>query len=171
MADLVLPPRDVGERQTLLDMLDYYRKVLIRKADGLTVDQLQQELAPSDLTIGRLLRHMALVEDIWFHWRFLDGGPLREWGDPRVDGAFEGMMYTADGESAQTLIEQMHTSIARSDAVVAGVDTLDASAANPAFDGQYPNMRWILVHMIEEYARHCGHADFIRESIDGRTGD
>ena len=89
MADLVLPPRDVGERQTLLDMLDYYRKVLIRKADGLTTDQLQQELAPSDLTIGRLLRHMALVEDIWFHWRFLDGGPLREWGEPYQDSKIE----------------------------------------------------------------------------------
>ena len=62
-------------------------------------------------------------------------------------------------------------STARSDAVVAGADSLDAIAANPAFDGQYPNLRWILVHMIEEYARHCGHADFIRESIDGRTGD
>lgn len=170
MADLVLPPRDVGERQTLLDMLDYYRKVLIRKADDLSAEQLRQMLPPSDLTIGRLLRHMALVEDIWFHWRFLDGGTLREWPHPVRQG-FDGVMDTADGEDADTLVAQMHTSIARSDAVIAGANSLDQIAANPAFDGQYPNMRWILVHMIEEYARHCGHADLIRESIDGRTGD
>lgn len=170
MAELTLPPRDVGERQTLLDMLDYYRKVLIRKADGLSAPALQQHLAPSELTIGRLLRHMALVEDIWFHWRFLGGGVLREWPHPLTEG-FDGVMETADGEDGDTLVAEIERSIARSDAVIAGADSLDSIAANPAFDGQYPNLRWILVHMIEEYARHCGHADFIRESIDGRTGD
>lgn len=169
MSELRLPPRDVGERQTLLDMLDYYRAVLIRKADGLTVDQLTQPLAPSDLTIGRLLRHMALVEDIWFHWRFLGGGALREW--PHPSDGFDGVMDTADGETAETLLAEIRRSITRSDAVVAGADSLDQIAVHPAFDGQHPNLRWILVHMIEEYARHCGHADFIRQSIDGRTGD
>ncbi len=170
MADLTLPPRDAGERQTLLDMLDHYRKVLMRKAEGLTTEQLTQAFAPSDLTIGRLLRHLALVEDIWFHWRFLGGGVLRDWPQ-LVDGGVDGVMETADGESPDVLLAKIQRSITRSDMIIAGTGSLDAIAANPAFDGQYPNMRWILVHMIEEYARHCGHADFLRESIDGRTGD
>ena len=107
MGEPTLPPRDVGERQTLLDMLDYYRTVLIRKADGLTMEQLRRPLPPSDLTIGRLLRHMALVEDIWFHWRFLGGGALREWPHPGdgfegIDGALEVGRFADAGHWGQT---------------------------------------------------------------------
>ena len=159
-----LPPdrRDLDERSTLVGMLDYYRAVLIRKAEGLTPEELGRTLGPSVLTIGGLVRHMARVEDGWFQMD-IAGRDLHDSDgiDPN-DPA---------GRSADELVTELRAAIDRSDQVLAAVDSLDEMTIHPSMAGRQANVRWVLVHMIEEYARHCGHADLLRESIDGVTGD
>ena len=91
---------------------------------------------------------------------------MRHWDD---DPDWE--LHTAHLWSHRDLVAQHEQSVARSRSATASADALDQTAARDKPDGTTWNLRWILVHMIEEYARHCGHADFIRQSIDGATGD
>jgi uncharacterized damage-inducible protein DinB len=154
----------------MIEFLDWYRAVLIRKGDGLTPEQLTATLGPSTLTIGRLIRHMTLVEDSWFDNRFA-GQPEREpWASAPWDDDRDWEMTTADGLSFDELRIDFDAACARSREIVGTADDLSAIAVTPSRHG-YESLRWILVHMIEEYARHCGHADLIREMIDGRVGD
>jgi len=163
--------RSANEHTTLTDMLDFYRTVLQRKTWGLHDHQLSQALPPSEITIGGLVLHMALVEDHWFDHRF-HGNDEREpwasipWGDDR-DWEF----HNAHKWNRDRLLAQFGESVGRSRAVVSAAKSLDQLASLTRDDDTQWNLRWILVHMIEEYARHCGHADLIRESIDGSTGD
>lgn len=168
-----LPPdlRDRGERETLEAMLAYYRAVLIRKAEGLDPEQLQTTLGPSPLSIGGLVLHTALAEDIWFHARLAGRGPIEPWASWEY-GLDPGRVFVhAAGMTADEVTGHLRGAIARSEAVLAEVTDLDQMLIHPSSEGHMANVRWVLVHMIEEYARHCGHADLIRESIDGRTGD
>ncbi len=168
-----LPPdeRLLGERATLESMLAYYRAVLIRKAEGLSPGQLQVTVGASPLTIGGLVLHTALAEDIWFHFRLAERGPIEPW-TRWEHGLDPGRVFEhAAGLTADELTGHLRDAIARSEAILAEVDDLDHVLARPSAAGQHANVRWVLVHMIEEYARHCGHADLLRETIDGRTGD
>ena len=168
-----LPPdvRTLGERATLESMLAYYRAVLIRKAEGLTPEQLEATLGPSNLSIGGLVLHTALAEDIWFHLRLAGRGPIEPWASWE-HGLDPGRVFVhAAGMTADEVTAHLRDAIARSEAVLADYDDLDTMLVHPSNEGHHANIRWMLVHMIEEYARHCGHADLIRESIDGRTGD
>jgi uncharacterized damage-inducible protein DinB len=168
--DPIEPSFAAGERETLIEFLDWYRTVLLRKGDGLTPHQLSTRLGPSSLTIGRLIRHMTFVEDFWFDFRFA-GNPEREpWASAPWDADHDWEMTTADGLTFTELRVEYDAACARSRVVVDESPDLDPIAAAPQPDRQV-SLRWILVHMIEEYARHCGHADFLREAIDGRTGD
>lgn len=164
-------PQQGSEKETLVAFLDYYRAVLVDKASGLTDEALHTRLPPSTLTLGGLVNHMALVEDDWFTSDF-SGGELPEpwasapWDDDR-DWEFNSAASTPTAE----LFARYREAIARSNRVIDEVDDLGALSAKTDRDGENWSMRWILVHMIEETARHCGHADFIRESIDGSVGD
>lgn len=167
-----LPPesRDHDELTTLAAMLDYYRSVLIRKGAGLTQKQMADTLPPSDLSIGGLLKHMALVENQWFREDLL-GEPAREpfasvdWAsDP--DWEFR----TAAQDSPQELLTLLTGAIELSRDALRQRPDLEHCVPTPAGKPK-TNVRWVLVHMIEEYARHAGHADLIRQSIDGATGD
>ncbi|MFW2333171.1 DinB family protein [Ilumatobacter sp.] len=153
----------------LLSYLDFYRAVLHRKCAGLGPEQLRTTVASSSLTLGRLLRHMAMVEDFWFGEVLHDREPAAEWADADWERHPDWEMDTADDFSPAELGRQFDDAVARSRAAIADV-ALDELAARPGRHGP-TNLRWILVHMIEEYARHCGHADLIREAVDGRTGD
>jgi hypothetical protein len=161
------PPRAADERHTLVTFVDYFRSVLLRQAAGLAPEQLGSRLGPSPLTLGGLIKHMALVEDSWFHMRWADNDPPAPWDSVDWD-ATPDWDFDSAGDDQPGELEAMYlAAIARSDAVIASAaldDTMDAPSGPTS-------MRWILVHMIEEYARHCGHADLLRESIDGRTGD
>ncbi len=163
--------RDADERATLVEMLEYYRVVLLRKAWGVPDADLARRLGPSNLTLGGLLLHMALVEDIWFSHRIRGDEPVEPWKSVDWDVDPDWELHASSEWTAAALIEQYDLSISRSREVLAGVESLDQIAAVPAANGATPNVRWILIHMIEEYARHCGHADLIRESIDGATDD
>ncbi len=155
----------------LRQFLDFYRAVLERKTSGLTAEQLLTPVAPSDLTLGGLLLHMAGVEEGWFSAYFLD----RPLGDPWVGVDFE---VTPDWEfdnahrfTPNEIVGYFRAACDRSRQIEAGVTSLDEVSAKELPNGRQWSMRWIMIHMIEEYARHCGHADFIRQAIDGTVGD
>ena len=159
-------PKQADERTMLLAFLDNYRADLLDRAWGLDATQLQQTLPPSSLSIGRLLSHMAMVEYNWFKVR-LDGEEMHE--------IFSSLDWDADRDAEMTLSSTMSVdelvtlykdAIADSDARIAAADSLD-QLSTTGRDGEPWSLRWILIHMVEEYARHCGHADLIRESIDG----
>ena len=164
-------PKQTTEFETRVAFLDYHRELLIDKAGGLTDEQLHTPHPPSSLTLGGLLNHMAFVEDDWFTGDFA-GEALPEpwasapWADDR-DWEFS----SAGDLGYEQLVERYRGAIARSRAVLADVADLSETARRSPPDGVPWSMRWILIHMIEETARHCGHADMIRESIDGSVGD
>ncbi len=166
------PPIDThaGEREMLRQFLDYYRAALVDRAWGLTTDQLQVKLPPSTLTLSRLIGHMALVEEHWFRVRF-DGEEFSERSASfDFDADPDAEMTHAQSVSIDALIAAFETACEDARIREAAAESLDQESKRPhPRTGETWNLRWIMVHMIEEYARHCGHADFIRESIDGDT--
>ena len=171
MTELPDIDRAPDERTALTEMLDYYRAVMLRKTEGLSDEQLAMTVASSDLTLGGLLMHLALVEDSWFLSTFLGGELGEPWSGFDWESDPDWEFHHAHEYSRDVIVAQYEGSIGRSRQVVDEAESLDALAAKPTRDGQAFNLRWILVHLIEEYARHAGHADLIRESIDGATGD
>jgi len=161
--DRVEPPFETDERSMLVAWLEYHRATLERKCEGLSADQLRtRSVPPSNLSLLGLVRHMAEVELNWF--RFWLGG---EGPNPRYDGEED---FDVDGASAEEGFEYWRSECAHSREVLATFASLD----DVGFDqkiGAGISVRWTLVHMIEEYARHNGHADLLREAIDGSTGD
>lgn len=141
---------------------------LLDRAYGLDAQQMRTRLPPSTLSIARLLGHMAMVEEAWFRVRFAGLEFSEPWHGLDYDLDRDAEMTLAETWSTEELIAEYHRAIADSRARLAQVESLDEMSTVDA-GGRSSSMRWILVHMIEEYARHCGHADLIRESIDGDT--
>jgi Protein of unknown function (DUF664) len=167
-----LPPIGLSsdEPATLTHFLDHYRAVLARKCWGLRQDQLAQTLHPSGLCLGGLLKHMSLVEDWWFDHRLLGNPEVEPWASAPFATDPDWDMHSAAADSPAELYRQFGESCERSRRAIVGLSLEHPSVlTNPA--GQHWNLRWIMVHMIEEYARHCGHADLLREAVDGATGD
>jgi uncharacterized damage-inducible protein DinB len=168
------PPLSGGEVETLLGFLDYQRATLAWKTAGLDSAGLNTTAAASSITLGGLLKHMALVEDSWFSER-LHGraeGPPWNTVDWNADRDWE--WHSAAHDSPDELRALWRAAVDRSRTAVAEAladGGLDRPAAQSWRDGPTPSLRWIVVHLIEEYARHNGHADLIRESIDGETGE
>ena len=156
------------ERSTLLGFLDYHRDTLRMKADGLSTEQLHTPHPPSDMTLGGMLKHLAFVEHWWFHCIFLGQEYAEPWAsvDWRNDADWD--WHSATEDSPEQLRAMLDAAVAESDAVTAAAD-LDQLSERASRTGEKFSLRWILVHMIEEYGRHMGHADLIRESIDGAT--
>jgi uncharacterized damage-inducible protein DinB len=169
------PPVAAGETETLLGFLDYQRATLEWKCRGLDAAGLSARVGASTMTLGGLLKHMALVESGWFS-RSLHGREREApWSaiDWTADPDWE--WHSAASDSPEQLFALWHRAVARSRDLVAEAlangGGLDQLAAHGWPDGTVPSLRWIVVHMIEEYARHNGHADLLRESIDGETGE
>jgi uncharacterized damage-inducible protein DinB len=170
------PPLEADEAATLLGFLDYQRATLEWKCRGLTDDQLRATLPPTSMTLAGLLKHMARVEDYWFS-EVVAAGPMTEpWADVDWEADSDWEWHTAAGDPGDELRALWADRVARSQAVVAALLHQDAAGAlsepHSAWGGQgRVSLRWVLAHMIEEYARHNGHADLLRESIDGETGE
>lgn len=162
-------PFAADERTMLLAFLDFYRAALKDRAWGLDDRQLQLNLPPSTLTIGRLISHMAWVEDLWFRVRFDGEEPAAAWAEIDWEADDDAEMTMAESWSTEELMARFDEATADSNDRTAAALTLDQLSVMPTWTGEHWNLRWILVHMIEEYARHCGHADLIREAIDGDT--
>ncbi|KHL18918.1 uncharacterized protein DUF664 [Mumia flava] len=171
-----MPPEDdpretgeqpVGEKDTIRSYLRHYRTTLEMKCEGLDAEQLaRRSVPPSTLSLLGLVRHMAEVERHWFR-RVLQGqsAPPMFWTDDDPDGDFDNAV--ADDAVVADAWERLREEIAVADAYLDGDIDLGAEVTH---HGRPVPVRDILVHMVEEYARHAGHADLLRECIDGRTG-
>ena len=161
------PPLVAQEREMLGAWLDYHRATLAVKCEGLTDDQLRaQAVPPSSLSLLGLVRHMGEVERSWFR-RVLSGeqAPPRYYSDENPDGDFDDV---ADAGVAEAF-GYWRDECAHARERVAAAPSLDVTGTGRQGEGY--SLRWIMVHMIEEYARHNGHADLLRERIDGTVGD
>ncbi|WP_299954750.1 DinB family protein [uncultured Modestobacter sp.] len=166
------PPFTDGERAALAAWLDLHRATLLVKCAGLTPEQLgERPLPPSGLSLRGLLRHMTDVERYWFA-RVVAGRdvPTHYWAAAE-DADFDGV--GADGDVPATAVPAelaaFTAEVGASRATAAGHASLDDVSAGLRH-GERVSLRWVLLHMIEEYARHNGHADLLRERIDGTTG-
>jgi uncharacterized damage-inducible protein DinB len=168
------PPLAGDEVAVVLGFLDYQRATLAWKCDGLDAAGLAATTAASSMTLGGLLKHLAYVEDDWcsrwLHghersapWDTVDWAADRDWD-----------WHSAADDSPEQLFALWEDAVARSRALVDAAlvaDGMDALARRRWPDGRAPSVRWILLHLIEEYARHNGHADLLRESVDGAVGE
>jgi uncharacterized damage-inducible protein DinB len=146
------------EKQTLRQFLDYLRECVIAKAEGLDDEAVRRPLVPSGTSLLGLVSHLAVVEAYWFQWAFAG-----------LD--VELSRVTPDSEAAPaSVIAAYREAVRRSNEVIDGCDDVDRTCVREGLAPQPMSMRWLLVHMVEETARHAGHADIVREQIDGETG-
>jgi uncharacterized damage-inducible protein DinB len=167
------PPLAGDETATLLGYLDYQRATLAWKCSGLDSAGLNVTVAVSTMTLGGILKHMAYVEDAWFsRLDDLERPPPWDTVDWKADPDWE--WHSAADDSPDQLRELWENSVERSRTLVAKALAEGGLGRLTVWkwpDGRSPSLRWILCHMIEEYARHNGHADLLRESVDGETGE
>ena len=169
------PPLAAGEAQTLLGFLDYQRATLEWKTRGLGEHGLRSRLHPTGMTLAGLLKHLAWVEDHWFT-HTAGGSPMPQpWADVDWSADRDWEWSSALEDDPADLRRTWETSVRRSRELVARLLTDPGSglgATYPAWGGKAEvSLRWILLHMVEEYARHNGHADLLREAVDGQTGE
>jgi uncharacterized damage-inducible protein DinB len=160
------PPLRAGERETLRAFLDYHRATLAMKCDGLSDDDLRREsMPPSTLSLLGLVRHMAEVERTWFR-RVINAEdiPLR-WSD---DGDFQAA-YDASASTRSEAFEAWQAEVEHSRRIEREAESLDVIGYQASW-GEDVSLRLVMLHLIHEYARHNGHADFLREAIDGTVG-
>jgi uncharacterized damage-inducible protein DinB len=153
-----------GEKESLQVALDRHRDAVVWKLEGLGDDDLRRPMVPSGTNLLGLVKHLAAVEYDWFCSTFgRDHEPLPfDDDDPEADLRVEPHETTAD------VLAFYARARAASDEVIAELDLTDTGTA---WFGDPVTLRWVLVHMVEETARHAGHADVVRELIDGATGD
>ncbi len=166
MIDRVDPVTAGDELTTLTEYVDWFRATLLTKVEGLTDEQARlRSVPPSTLCLMGLVRHMADVERTWFRRRFAGEaiGP-QFYSDDDPDGDMNPRPADTLADALRALDHEI--SAARRITATSRLDDVGVQLVR----GEPISMRWILVHMIEEYGRHCGHADLLRESIDGRTG-
>jgi uncharacterized damage-inducible protein DinB len=168
------PPLAGDEAATLLGFLDFQRATLAWKCAGLDAAGLAATVAPSPMTLGGILKHLAYVEADWFTRTLLgrDRPPPWDAVDWTADPDWD--WHSAAADPPEQLRALWQDTVADSRAIVAAAladGDLGQLARRTWPDGRAASLRWILTHMIEEYARHNGHADLLRESVDGRTGE
>ncbi len=162
------PGRILGERQALEAWLDFHRDTLLHKCAGLTAGQLKERaVPPSRLSLLGLVRHMTEVERWWFRMHAANADLPFPYDADQTGQDFEAL----DEADAAANIEAFQQEIGHARATVARTQLDDVVPSRGDHPERTRDIRWIYLHMIEEYARHNGHADLIRERIDGVTGD
>jgi uncharacterized damage-inducible protein DinB len=167
------PPLRAEELESLSAFLDFQRATMLRKVDGLDSNQLGRAAVPtSTLTLAGLVNHLALVEDSWMQEVFLGQELPQSWASaPRNDDP-DWEFHTALDDEPADLIGLYVSAVERSRTVVAATESLNQLSVRAGQrEGKPFSLRWILLHLIEETARHAGHADLLREAIDGQTGE
>ena len=158
MADRRTPFPVAGERETLRQFLDYLRESIVLKARGVEDHTVRRALVPSGTSLLGLVKHLTRVEAAWFQWCFAGRDVWVPDGELAPDD-------TTDG-----VIAAYEAAITTSNEIVDGCHDLDRRCARKGTAPEPMTMRWILVHMVEETGRHAGHADILREQLDGSTG-
>jgi uncharacterized damage-inducible protein DinB len=160
------PPLVAGEREMLRDFLDYHRGTLAMKCDGLSDEDLRRRsMPPSALSLLGLVRHMAEVERQWFR-RVINGEDIPlVWS---ADGDFQ-TAYDASGATRSEAFAAWEAEVEQSRRIERQAPSLDLTAYYPRW-GEDVSLRLVMLHLIHEYARHNGHADLLREGIDGTVG-
>lgn len=153
------------DRTLLLAHLDSARENMAKKVLGVPPDRLAWSPVGSGTSLGGLLRHLTQVEDWWFSVNVGRQPPAYVWNDDDPDSDFR----VPEGATAEGMVAAYEAEVARSNALIAAHD-LDTTTIDPA--GEWPgrSLRWVVLHMLEETARHAGHADIVRELLDGSTG-
>ena len=168
------PMPAVSEIDTLLGFLDFQRATLAWKCSDLDAAGLRATVDTSTMTLGGLLKHMAFVEDHWFS-RYLHGNERSApWDTVDWDAQPDWEWESSKQDSPEQLRTEWEDAVSRSRDLVdmaLATDGPGQLAKRAMRNGETPSLRWILVHMIEEYARHNGHADLLRERVDGTTDD
>jgi uncharacterized damage-inducible protein DinB len=169
------PPLAADETATILGFLEFQRATLAWKCAGLGAAGLQATVAPSSMTLGGMLKHLARVEDLWCSRRLHGRDPAPPWDTVDWNADPDWDWHSAAEDSPEQLQTLWQDAVARSRSLVTEA-LADGGLERPAawideWNGVAPSLRWILVHLIREYARHNGHADLLRESVDGLTGE
>ncbi|MFB9394019.1 DinB family protein [Streptomyces coeruleoprunus] len=160
------PPHFGGERETLRAFLDYQRATLALKCEGLTDEELRRRSSPpSTLSLLGLVRHLAEVERAWFRRVFEDHDVPLVWSDVTDFQA----AYDASGSTRAEAFAAWEAEVEHSRRIERAAATLDLAGHQPRW-GEDVSLRMVMVHVLLEYARHNGHADFLREAIDGTVG-
>ncbi|GAA2068505.1 DinB family protein [Williamsia deligens] len=170
----VEPPFAADEVTTLRAFLDYQRATFAWKCEGLDAHGLATTVAASSMTLGGMLKHLAFVETQWVVQRLVGRDLPEPWASADWGADADWDWHSAADDSPDDLWALWRESVAVADAELTAVvdaDGLERVARRPRGDGALVSARWVLVHLIEEYARHNGHADLIREAIDGRVGE
>lgn len=150
------PTTGSDEKATLLGFLDYLRNAVAEKAAGVPEPQVRTSGVPSGTNLLGLVKHLAYVERFYFL-----GEDVRNWRKT---------MQPSEQDTVDSVLADYRSAVDRANQVIVACPDLSAAAPRPPRRGQAPSMRWVLVHMIEETGRHAGHADILREQIDGSTG-
>lgn len=158
--DLRPPGINADEKTTLLTFLDYLRDAVAAKAEGAGEESVRVAGVPSGTSVLGLVRHLTAVEFNWFVWAYAGADTRQREDAPQPDPA----------EPAEGVVGAYREAVARSNAIIGACDDLARPGARSLRETPPPSMRWILVHMIEETARHAGHADILREQLDGSVG-
>jgi len=164
--DRIGPPLLGGERETVRAYLDYHRATLAMKCQGLSDEDLRRRsMPPSTLTLLGLVRHLAEVERTWFR-RVINGEdlPLR-WS---AEGDFQAA-YDASASSRAEAFGAWQEEVEHARRIELAAESLDVTGYQARW-GEHVSLRLVMLHLIHEYARHNGHADFLREGIDGEVG-
>jgi hypothetical protein len=167
------PPMAGAELPSLLGSLERQRATFHWKASGLSASQMHVSVGASSMTLAGLVKHLALVEDNWFQWRLLGTMP-EPWRSVDWEATPDWEWQTALADTPEELFDLWSAAVAPSRTAIGSAYAqggLDQLAATAWPDGSTPSLRRILADIIEEYARHVGHADLIRESVDGLVGE
>jgi uncharacterized damage-inducible protein DinB len=154
------------ERIGLTERLDEERRAIVAQTDDLSIEEIHvRPLAATRLSIGRIVKHLAFVEDRWFQhkliglelpepWRSVDPSEVHDWS-----------FHSADLDGAHDIVDLYHAACHRSRAATAACPSMETLAIRPSFDKKPVNLRWLLAHMIDETARHSGHIDLMRDAL------
>ncbi|REH54223.1 uncharacterized protein DUF664 [Kutzneria buriramensis] len=166
MTERIGPPLTAGERETLRAFLDFHRATLAVKCEGLSDEDLRKQASPpSTLSLLGLVRHLTEVERTWFRM-VIDGEDVGLVYSPSMDYQ---AAYDASSATREEAFALWEAEVARSREIELAAESLDVTAYNARWEEEV-SLRLVMHHMIHEYARHNGHADFLREALDGVTG-
>nr|BFD95834.1 DinB family protein [Kitasatospora sp. Xyl93] len=167
-SELERPPLLADERTAIVGWLELQRKILRWKCEGLSDEDAHRCVLPTSpaMTMAGLVSHMRWTEHLWLEVLFLGGDKTQH---PVFDGSGEDADWHTGGRPLAELLAEYEAQCARSDEIVAAA-RLDDVGRHPDFRTGGANLRWMLIHLVEETGRHAGHADIVRELLDGSKG-